>query len=119
MELLRNPGLLRRGFPDCAIGRRVAPIRLLHPGYGLYLFESCSPDGALAKSGILAARLPDCASLHPGYGHALIFVTFIPIGWPKISDSVRQWPSLHSRHSPAAPELPSTSSGIAARFGSH
>jgi len=38
-----------------------------------------------------------------------------PIGCAKISGNVRQLPSLHSRYSPAAPELPSTSSGIGAR----
>jgi len=51
--------------------------------------------------------------------HARIVVTFAPIGCPKISDNVRQLPSLHNRHSPAAPELPSTSSGIGARAGLH
>ena len=47
----------------------------------------------------------------------VIVVTLAPIGCPKISDSVRQFPSWHSRHSPAAPELPSTTSGIGARVG--
>jgi hypothetical protein len=70
----------------------------------------------LQNPGTNAKPAPDCASLHPGYGsHTLIVVTFTPIGCPKISDSVRQLPSLHNRHSPAAPELPSTSSGIGAR----
>jgi hypothetical protein len=44
-------------------------------------------------------------------------VTLAPIGCPKISDSVRQLPSPHSRHSPAAPELPSTTSGSGGRLG--
>jgi hypothetical protein len=57
--------------------------------------------------------------LHPGYGHARIVVTLEPIRNPKISDNVRQCPSVHNRHSPAAPELPSTTSGIAARCGCH
>jgi hypothetical protein len=83
-------------------------------------------------SGILSCRFPDCAKfilgraegvtrgLHPDYGsHTRIVVTFAPIGCPKISDSVRQFPPEHSRHSPAAPELPNTTSGIGARFGCH
>src|ERR1700712_3699572 len=38
------------------------------------------------------------------YGsQALIVVTLAPIGCPRISDKVRQLPSTHSRHSPAAP----------------
>src|SRR6267143_1991394 len=77
---------------------------------------TCSPDAALAKSGNLLGVSPDCAEpvigrrfaptrwLHLGYGsHARIFVTLAPIGCPKISDNVRQYPSPHSRHSPAAP----------------
>src|SRR4051794_31145496 len=59
-------------------------------------------------------------ALHPGYGlHLLILMMSMPIGRPKISDSVRQFPSAHSRHSPAAPELPSTTSGIGGRAGAH
>ena len=48
-----------------------------------------------------------------------MIVTLTPTGCPKISDNVWQLPSWHSRHSPAAPELPSTTSGIGARFGAH
>ena len=59
----------------------------------------------------------------PGFccyrSHALMVVTLAPTGCPKISDSVRQLPSWHNRHSPAAPELPSTTSGIGGRFGCH
>src|ERR1700761_5206030 len=46
-------------------------------------------------------------------------VTLAPIGRLKISDSVRQSPSWHSRHSPAAPELPSTTSGSGGGAGFH
>src|ERR1700709_410771 len=51
---------------------------------------------------------PDEPLRNPGYGlHAFIVVTLAPTENPKIPDSVRQRPSVHSRHSPAAPELPS------------
>src|ERR1700722_12719823 len=56
-------------------------------GFSL-LLNSCSPDGALAKSGKQHAKSRITQALHPGYGHALIVVTFIPTGCPKISDSV-------------------------------
>ena len=37
-----------------------------------------------------------------GYrSQARIVVTWAPIGYPKISDNVRQFPPTHSRHSPA------------------
>src|SRR5207244_8408564 len=47
---------------------------------------------------------------YPDYGslHARMVVTLAPTGCPRISDSVRQLPLSHNRHSPAAPELPST-----------
>ena len=63
-------------------------------------------------------RLPVCLVAFYG-SQALMTVTLAPIGRSKISDSVRQWPSAHIRHSPAAPELPSTSCGTAARLGCH
>src|ERR1700687_3684867 len=60
---------------------------------------------------------PDAA---PGYSlQALMVVTLTPTGCPKISDNVRQFPSWHSRHSPAAPELASTTCGIGSPAGPH
>src|SRR5436305_3740969 len=82
-------------------------------------FPSCSPDEPLRYPGPSLCGFPDAARAHPGYGQALIVVTFDPIGKPKISDSVRHLPPVHNRHSPAAPELPSATSGIAARCGCH
>ena len=77
---------------------------------------SCSPDGA--------QRIRRCSriTLAPsGYGslQTFIVVTLAPMGCPTISDNVRHLPSWHNRHSPAAPELPSTTSGIGARCGCH
>src|SRR5438105_2744919 len=82
-------------------------------------FPSCSPDEPLRYPGSSFCGFPDIARAHPGYGHALIVVTLEPIRKPKTSESVRHLPSVHNRHSPAAPELPSTTSGIAARAGRH
>jgi hypothetical protein len=81
------------------------------------ILDDGSPDGAKRNPG-RSFRIS--LALHPGYGsHARMIVTLTPTGWPKISDNVRQLPSWHSRHSPAAPELPNTTCGIAARFGRH
>ena len=43
---IRGPADADIAFPDCAIGRRVAPTRWLHPGYELPLERWGQPRGS-------------------------------------------------------------------------
>src|SRR3954463_14220932 len=88
--------------------------------FSLISFSYRSPDEAKRNPGAVQRQPRISQASHPGYGsHTRIVVTLAPTGCPKISDKVRQFPLLHSRHSPAAPELPSTTSGIGARLSCH